>query len=151
MLIVLYTSLFPPVHVQSPTYCGKSGKSGGGGKGGKSCSSSWSSSSWDWRGATKLFPPKKRTDPTPSDTTVDTSTWGEALGGDTEDEGDSFAEQWLKLTGGEDEAADEEEDSAIDTAGWTEAFGGRDLEQDNSMLRRRINGGEQAVIAEQEP
>ena len=87
---------------------------------------------------------------------MDTSTWGEALGEDTEDEEDSFAEQWLKLTGGGDEAVDEEDpdsDSDVDTTGWAEAFSGgnRDLEQDNSMLRRRINGGEQAVVAEQEP
>jgi len=156
MLILLYTSLFPPVHVQSPTYCGKSGKSGGGGKGGKSCSSSWSSS-WDWRGgATKIFPPiKARTDPSPSDTIVDVSSWGEALGEDTEaeDDKDAFARKWLQLTGGGDEAADEE-DPEVDVSGWAEALGGggdRDLEQDNSMLRRRINGGEQAVVAEQEP
>ena len=77
--------LYPPVHVQSPTYCGKSGKSGGGGKGGKSCSSSWSSSSWD-RGATKIFPPKVRTDPSPPDNNLDVSSWGEALGEDTDTE-----------------------------------------------------------------
>jgi len=76
----LYPTMYPTL---SPTYCGKSGKSGGGGKGGKSCSSSWSSS-WDWRGgATKIFPPiKARTDPSPSDTIVDVSSWGEALGED---------------------------------------------------------------------
>lgn len=79
---------------------------------------------------------------------MDTSKWGDALG-----EEDSFARKWLELTGGGDEATEEEEDPDVDTSGWEEAFGdgGRDLEQDNSMLRRRINGGERAVIAEQEP
>ena len=83
---------------------------------------------------------------------MDVSSWGEALGEDTdaEDDKDAFARKWLQLTGGEDEAADEE-DPVVDTSGWEEALGGRDLEQDNSMLRRRINGGEQAVVAEQEP
>jgi len=85
---------------------------------------------------------------------VDVSSWGEALGEDTdaEDDKDAFARKWLQLTGGEDEAADEE-DPDIDMSGWEEALGDgdRDLEQDNSMLRRRINGGEQAVVAEQEP
>ena len=156
IVLILYISLPPVLHVQSPTYCGKSGKSGGGGKGGKSCSSSWSSSSWD-RGATKIFPPKVRTDPSPPDNNLDVSSWGEALGEDTDTEDnkvDDFAAAWLKLTGVEDEAADEDEDSEIDMSDWAEALGGggnRDLEQDNSMLRRRINGGEQAVVAEQEP
>eukprot|EP01083_Nonionella_stella_P081425 224305_1 len=163
----LYPTMYPTL---SPTYCGKSGKSGGGGKSGKSCGSSWSSSSWDWRGVTRDTPyqllPAKRTEPSPSppeETTkaLDISTWGADLAeedGDTEDneeDPDDFAKAWLKLTGGEPEAADEEEDSGIDLSDWADALGGgggdRDLKQDNSMLRRRINGGEQAVVAEQEP